>query len=57
MISIGDYNIGRGTSLQEEIDFGDDIHQETNGYMDQPANGYGGISQDLLLDHRQAIKA
>ena len=25
------YNIRRGTSLQEEIDFGDDIHQETNG--------------------------
>ena len=50
------YNIRRGTSLQEEIDFGDDIHQETDART-QLADGYGGTSQGLPPDHRQAVKA
>ena len=50
------YNIGREASLQEEIDFGDDIHQETDAWI-QTADGYGGASQGLSPDYRQAIKA
>jgi len=38
----------------EEIDFGNDIHQETDR---QFADGYGGASQGLSADPRQAIKA
>ena len=41
------YNTGRGASLQEEIDFGDDIHQEIDAWI-QPADGYEGTSQGLL---------
>ena len=40
------YNTGRGTSLQEEIDFRD----YSSG--DRPADGYGGASQCLPPDHR-----
>ena len=51
------YNTGRGVSLQEEIDFEDDIHQETDAQT-QLADGYGEASQGLYPpDHRQAIKA
>jgi len=48
-------NTGRGASLQEEIDFGDDIHQETDVRI-QFADEYGGVFQGLSPDHRQAIK-
>jgi len=50
------YNTGWRASLQEEIDFGDDIHQEINTWT-QPADGYRGASQGLSPDPRQAIKA
>jgi len=40
-----------GASLQEEIDFEDDIHQETDAWT-QPTNRYGGASQGLPLDYR-----
>jgi len=57
MISIGTTsNTGRGASLQEEIDFGDNIHPDTDART-QLANGYGGASQGLPLDHQQVIKA
>jgi len=48
------YSTERGVLLQEEIDFGNDINQETDAWT-QPANGYKGTSQDLSSDHR-AIK-
>jgi len=40
--------------LQEEINFGDDIHQETD-VRTQLADGYEGTSQ-TLPSHRQARK-
>ena len=45
MISIhrDNINIGRRASPQKEIDFGDDIHQETNAWI-QSADGYGKAS-------------
>ena len=58
LISIGTTtgrNIGGGVSLQEVIDFGDNIHQETDTWT-QPADEYGGASQGLLLNHRQGYK-
>jgi len=50
MISIRTTLRRRGASLQEKIDFGDDIHQETDART-QFADGYGGASQGLLPDH------
>ena len=49
------YNPGRGASLQEEIDFGDDIHQETDAWTQLADDG--GASQGLPPNHTQAIKA
>jgi len=49
------YNTGRGSSLQKEINFGDDIHQETDART-QLADGHGGASQGLPPDYRQVIK-
>ena len=49
------YNTGLGVSLQKGINFGDNIHQETDART-QLADGYE-ASQGLLPDHRQAIKA
>ena len=49
------YNTERGASLQKEINFGDDIHKETDA-RSQVADGYGGASEGLPPDYRQAIK-
>jgi len=50
------YNTGRGASLQKEINFADDIHQETDART-QLADGYGGVSQGLPPDYRQVRKS
>ena len=49
------YNTGLGVSLQKGINFGDNIHQETDART-QLADGYGGASQGLPPDYKQAIK-
>ena len=50
------FQISTKYQLQEEIDFGDDIHREIDA-LTQLADGYGVASQGLPSDHRHAIKA